>query len=78
MTFGCAASWLYPCGSITALCYRATVDDPTRFKKSRSVGAYAGSTTRRYASGEMDWTGRIWKYGDAMFEATFTRQPTCC
>ena len=25
-----------------ALCYRATIDDPTRFKKSRSVGAYAG------------------------------------
>jgi transposase len=24
---------------ITALCYLATIDDPTRFKKSRSVGA---------------------------------------
>jgi transposase len=35
-------------GPITALCYRATIDDPTRFKKSRSVGAYAGLTTRRY------------------------------
>ena len=39
-------------GPITALCYRATIDDPTRFKKSRSVGAYAGLTTRRYASGD--------------------------
>ena len=37
-------------GPITALCYRATIDDPTRVKKSRSVGAYAGLTTRRYAS----------------------------
>jgi len=26
-------------------------NDPTRFKRSRSVGAYAGLTTRRYASG---------------------------
>jgi transposase len=53
-------------GPITALCYLATIDDPTRFKKSRSVGAYAGLTTRRYRSGEIDWTGRISKCGDAM------------
>jgi transposase len=46
-------------GPITALCSLATIDDPTRFKRSRSVGAYAGLTTRRYASGEIDWTGRI-------------------
>ena len=53
-------------GPITALCYRATIDDPTRFKRSRSVGAYVGLTSRRYASGEVDWTGRISKCGDAM------------
>jgi transposase len=53
-------------GQITALCHLATIDDPTRFKKSRSVGAYAGLTTRRYRSGEIDWTGRISKCGDAM------------
>src|SRR6202030_3815833 len=53
-------------GPITALCFKATVDDPTRFKRSRSVGAYVGLTTRRHASGEMDWSGRISKCGDAM------------
>src|SRR2546423_8313792 len=53
-------------GPITALCFKATVDDLTRFKRSRSVGAYVGLTTRRYASGEIDWTGRISKCGDAM------------
>lgn len=53
-------------GPITALCYLATVDDPTRFKKSSSVGAYAGLTARRYASGEVDWTGRISKCGDKL------------
>jgi transposase len=53
-------------GPITALCFTATIDDPTRFKRSRSVGAYIGLTTRRHASGEVDWTGRISKCGDAM------------
>jgi transposase len=56
-------------GAITALCFLATVDDPTRFKKSRSVGAYLGLTARRYASGEIDWTGRISKCGDAMLRS---------
>ena len=56
-------------GAITALCFRATIVDPTRFKKSRSVGAYVGLTTRRYASGELDWTGRISKCGDAMLRS---------
>jgi transposase len=53
-------------GPVTALCYLATIDDPARFKKSRSVGAYVGLTTRRYASGETDRTGRISKCGDSM------------
>ena len=41
-------------GPITALCFKATIDDPTRFKRSRSVGAYVGLTTRRHALGEVD------------------------
>ena len=53
-------------GPITALCFKATIDDPTRFKQSRSVGAYVGLTSRRHASGEVDWSGRISKCGDAM------------
>jgi transposase len=56
-------------GPITALCYFATIDDPTRFTKSRNVGAYVGLTTRRYASGEIDRTGRISKCGDAMLRS---------
>ena len=53
-------------GPITALCFKATIDDPTRFKRSRSVGAYVGLTTRRHASGVVDWSGRIAKCRDAM------------
>ena len=56
-------------GPITALCFLATIDDPRRFKKSRSVGAYVGLTTRRFASGEIDWTGRISKCGDKMLRS---------
>jgi transposase len=56
-------------GPITALCFKATIDDPTRFKRSRSVGAYIGLTTRRHASGEIDWSGQISKCGDAMLRS---------
>ncbi len=53
-------------GPVTALAYAATIDDPNRFAKSRTVGAYLGLTTRRFQSGEMDYSGRISKHGDAM------------
>jgi transposase len=53
-------------GPITALCFKATIDDPARFRRSKSVGAYVGLTTRRHASGELDWSGRISECGDAM------------
>jgi transposase len=56
-------------GPITALCFKATIDDPTRFKRSRSVGAYVGLTSRRHSSGEVDWNGRISKCGDAMLRS---------
>ena len=65
-------------GPVTALCFLATIDDPTRFKRSRSVGAYVGLTTRRFASGEIDWTGQISKCGIRCCEAISTRPPTCC
>ena len=53
-------------GAVTALAFAATIDDPDRFAKSRAVGAYLGLTTRRFQSGEMDYSGRISKHGDAM------------
>lgn len=61
-------------GPVSALTFRATIDAPERFARSRSVGAYLGLTPRRYQSGEIDRTGRITKVGDgetrtALFEA---------
>ena len=45
-------------GPITALAFKATIDDPARFARSRSVGAYVGLTSRRHASGEVDLSAR--------------------
>ncbi len=52
-------------GPITALTYKAAVDDPRRFKSSRTVAAHFGLTPRRFQSGEVDRLGHISKAGDA-------------
>ncbi|WP_312620005.1 transposase, partial [Agrobacterium pusense] len=56
-------------GAIVALTFRATVDDPSRFRKSTTVGAHFGLTPRRYQSGETNRSGRISKCGDEMTRA---------
>ena len=56
-------------GPITALAFAATIDDPTRFGRSRAVGAYLGLTSRRNQSGEMDYSGRISKHGDGLLRS---------
>jgi transposase len=38
-------------GPITALAFRATIDRPDRFRRSRDVGAHLGLTPARYQSG---------------------------
>ncbi len=53
-------------GPITALTFISAIDDPYRFPRSRSVGAYIGLTPKRYASGETDRMGRISRCGDGM------------
>jgi transposase len=57
-------------GFITALTFKAGVDDPKRFKRSRTVGAHFGLTPRRFQSGEMDIEGHISKCGDADVRST--------
>ena len=56
-------------GPVVALTYRATVDVPARFRKSKSVGAVFGLTCAKYQSGEVDWSGRISRCGDEMMRA---------
>lgn len=52
-------------GAVVALTFVAAVDDPTRFRRSRDVGAHFGLTPRRYQSGETDVVGGITHEGDA-------------
>jgi transposase len=51
-------------GNLVALTFVAAIDDPSRFRSSRQVGAYLGLTPKRYQSGETDVSGRISKIGD--------------
>ena len=41
-------------GALVAITYRSAVDDPGRFTRSRTVGAYFGLTPKKYQSGETD------------------------
>ena len=61
-------------GAVVAMTFKAAIDDPSRFKHSRDVGAHFGLTPKRYQSGEIDRSGHISKTGDgqvrtALFEA---------
>ncbi|MER9681418.1 IS110 family transposase [Mesorhizobium sp. M0115] len=51
-------------GAITATSFVTAIEEPDNFKKSRSVGAWLGLTTRRYQSGEVDYDGHISRRGD--------------
>ena len=51
-------------GPVTAMAYVLTIEDPSRFSKSRMVGAYLGMTPRRDQSGASDKQLRISKAGN--------------
>ena len=64
------------------MAFLTAVEDPARFRNSRSVGAYFGLTPRRYQSGEVDASGRISNWGDPLvraylFEAATALLTTC-
>lgn len=46
-------------GVVTALAYRHTIDDPSRFASAQTVGAYLGLTPRRHQTGKTDTQGRV-------------------
>jgi transposase len=61
-------------GPPAALAFRAAVDRPDRFRRSRDVGAHLGLTPKRHQSGETDVRGGISRCGDelartALYEA---------
>jgi transposase len=53
-------------GPLTALTFVLTLEDPYRFEKSRSVGAYLGLVPAKDQSGDRDPQRRISKEGDEM------------
>jgi transposase len=53
-------------GVLTALTFVLTLEDPYRFERSRSVGAYLGLVPARDHSGDRDPQKRISKEGDEM------------
>ncbi len=53
-------------GPLTALTFVLTLEDPYRFEKSRSVGAYLGLVPATSQSGDRDPQKRISKEGDEM------------
>lgn len=53
-------------GALTSLTFVLTLEDPRRFEKSRSVGAYLGLVPGKDQSGESDPGKRISREGDEM------------
>jgi len=60
-------------GAITALYYVLTLEDPSRFPRSRSVGAYVGLRPKRRDSGEQSPQLRITKAGDRLLRSLLVR-----
>ena len=53
-------------GVATALCLRLVVEDPTRFRRARDLGAYLGLTPRRDQSGDHEAQLGITRAGHSM------------
>lgn len=64
-------------GAVTALGFVATIDDPSRFRRTASAGAYLGLTPKIYASGETKNVGRISRRATTSGVRS-TRRPTPC
>ena len=50
-------------GPLTAITYKTVIDNPSRFKNPRFIGAYLGMCPKQYSSGQTKRLGRISKRG---------------
>jgi transposase len=64
-------------GAVTALTFKLEIDNPERFKKSRSVGAYVGMTPKQYSSGETQRQAGISKMGSNELRAMLCQSAMC-
>lgn len=53
-------------GPIVSAAYVATIDDPSRFRRSDQVASYLGLVPRVHQSGQTEYRGRITKEGDRL------------
>ena len=65
-------------GVATALTFRHTIDDPSRFRSASTVGAYLGLTPRRNQSGETDTSGKYRDGATGFSELTSSRRRPFC
>lgn len=64
-------------GPIVSLSFIALVDDAERFSKASNVGAFLGLTPKRHQSGEVDYSGRVSKCGDATMRGLLFEAASC-
>ncbi|HLJ04937.1 MAG TPA: transposase [Acetobacteraceae bacterium] len=58
-------------GPVAALAFKTGVDEPHRFRRSKTVGAHFGLTPRRIQSGDsVDFDGHISRIGDDEVRST--------
>ena len=65
-------------GQLTALAFVTAVDDPSRIRRSRDIGAYLGLVPRQYQSGEVDYVGSNPNAGVGGCGPSCTKPPTSC
>lgn len=63
-------------GPVTAMAFRAAVDDPARFRSSKAVGAAFGLVPRKHQSGGTDRDGHITRAGDGLVRAALYEAAT--
>jgi transposase len=56
-------------GAMTALAFKAAIDDPKRFSSSNKVGPYLGLTPRQHQSGDSEWIGGIGQTNDPLLRS---------
>jgi transposase len=56
-------------GAMTALAFKAAIDDPQRFTSSTKMGPYLGLTPRQHQSGDSEWIGGIGKTNDPLLRS---------
>jgi transposase len=63
-------------GPITALAFKAEIDNAKRFKNSKNVGAYLGLTPSQYSSGDTNRQGGISKQGSKQVRSLLVESAT--